>query len=145
MATMAELRGWARVAAIQVEYNLLQRTVEGEQFGAARELGLGLTTWSPLSSGVLRGKYTREHQARGIRPGLARRPPHERGDLRRPGHTASYQPGPGNPDGGGRPGLDPPAARGTRHHRRRPNRRPADGGPGLTATINGVQSAEFGH
>jgi aryl-alcohol dehydrogenase-like predicted oxidoreductase len=59
MATIAELRGWAHVTAVQVEYSLLQRTVEGEQFGATRELGLGVTTWSPLASGVLTGKYTR--------------------------------------------------------------------------------------
>jgi aryl-alcohol dehydrogenase-like predicted oxidoreductase len=61
MAAIAELRGWAQVAAIQVEYSLLSRTVEGEQFGAARELGLGVTPWSPLASGVLTGKYTREN------------------------------------------------------------------------------------
>jgi aryl-alcohol dehydrogenase-like predicted oxidoreductase len=60
-ATIAELRGWAPVAAIQVEYSLLQRTVEGETFGAVRELGLGVTAWSPLASGVLTGKYTREN------------------------------------------------------------------------------------
>ena len=60
-ATVAELRGWANVAAIQVEYSLLQRTVEGELFGVARELGLGVTPWSPLASGVLTGKYTREN------------------------------------------------------------------------------------
>jgi aryl-alcohol dehydrogenase-like predicted oxidoreductase len=60
-ATIAELRGWANVAAIQVEYSLLQRTVEGELFGVARELGLGVTPWSPLASGVLTGKYTREN------------------------------------------------------------------------------------
>jgi aryl-alcohol dehydrogenase-like predicted oxidoreductase len=61
MATIAELRGWAHVAAVQVEYNLLQRTVEGEQFGAVRELGLGVATWSPLASGVLSGKYSRDN------------------------------------------------------------------------------------
>lgn len=60
-ATIAELRGWAHVTAIQVEYSLLRRTVEGQLFGAARELGLGVTTWSPLASGVLTGKYTREN------------------------------------------------------------------------------------
>jgi len=60
-ATIAELRGWAHVVAIQVEYSLLQRTVEGELFGVARELGLGVTPWSPLASGVLTGKYTREN------------------------------------------------------------------------------------
>jgi aryl-alcohol dehydrogenase-like predicted oxidoreductase len=62
-ATIAELRGWANVAAVQVEYSLLARTVEGEQFGAVRELGLGVTTWSPLASGVLTGKYSRQDTA----------------------------------------------------------------------------------
>jgi aryl-alcohol dehydrogenase-like predicted oxidoreductase len=61
MATIAELRGWAHVVAIQVEYSLLARTVEGEQFGIARELGLGVTPFAPLASGVLSGKYTREN------------------------------------------------------------------------------------
>ncbi|MBL7259596.1 aldo/keto reductase [Paractinoplanes lichenicola] len=59
MATLAEWRGWTPVAAIQVEYNLLERTAEGELFGAARELGLGVLPWSPLANGVLTGKYTR--------------------------------------------------------------------------------------
>ncbi|MEV0117260.1 aldo/keto reductase [Streptomyces sp. NPDC050844] len=35
-ATTARLRGWESVAALQVEYSLLARTAEGEQFGAAR-------------------------------------------------------------------------------------------------------------
>jgi aryl-alcohol dehydrogenase-like predicted oxidoreductase len=59
--TIAELRGWAPVAAIQVEYSLLQRTAEGELLGAARELALGVTAWAPLASGVLTGKYTRDN------------------------------------------------------------------------------------
>ncbi|MFC4244190.1 aldo/keto reductase [Gryllotalpicola reticulitermitis] len=59
MATIAELRGWSAIAGIQVEYSLVQRTVEGELFGAARALGLGVTPWSPLAGGVLSGKYTR--------------------------------------------------------------------------------------
>ncbi|BDZ48601.1 aldo/keto reductase [Frondihabitans sucicola] len=50
---------WERIAALQVEYSLLTRTPEGEQFGAARALGLGITPWSPLASGVLSGKYSR--------------------------------------------------------------------------------------
>ncbi|MFC4859408.1 aldo/keto reductase [Actinophytocola glycyrrhizae] len=58
--TTASLRGWENVAALQVEYSLLARTVEGEQFGAARAFGLGVTPWSPLASGVLSGKYSRE-------------------------------------------------------------------------------------
>jgi aryl-alcohol dehydrogenase-like predicted oxidoreductase len=49
------------VAAIQVEYSLLQRTAEGELFGIARELGLGVEPWSPLAGGVLSGKYSRDN------------------------------------------------------------------------------------
>jgi aryl-alcohol dehydrogenase-like predicted oxidoreductase len=56
----ASLRGWENVAALQVEYSLLARSVEGEQLGAARALGLGVTPWSPLASGVLSGKYSRD-------------------------------------------------------------------------------------
>jgi aryl-alcohol dehydrogenase-like predicted oxidoreductase len=61
MATLAEWRGWTPIAALQLEYSLLERTSEGELFGAARELGLGVMPWSPLASGVLTGKYTREN------------------------------------------------------------------------------------
>lgn len=59
-ATIAEFRGWAPVSAIQIEYSLLERTVEGELLPMAAELGLGVTPFSPLASGVLSGKYTRE-------------------------------------------------------------------------------------
>ena len=58
-AGIARGRGWESIAALQVEYSLLTRTPEGEQFGAARALGLGITPWSPLASGVLSGKYSR--------------------------------------------------------------------------------------
>ena len=61
MATLAEWRGWTPIAAIQVEYSLLERTAEGELFGAARELGLGVLPWSPLANGVLSGKYRRDN------------------------------------------------------------------------------------
>ncbi|MGI5129833.1 aldo/keto reductase [Pseudonocardia sp. CA-107938] len=59
--TIAEFRGWAPVSAIQIEYSLLERTPEGELFGAARELGAGGVSYSPLAGGVLSGKYTREN------------------------------------------------------------------------------------
>lgn len=61
-ATIAELRGWSPVAAIQAEHSLLERTAEGELFSVARELGIGVTPWSPLAGGVLSGKYTRTHR-----------------------------------------------------------------------------------
>jgi aryl-alcohol dehydrogenase-like predicted oxidoreductase len=57
--TIARFRGWAPLVALQVEYSLLERSVEGELVPMARELGLGVTPWSPLKSGVLSGKYTR--------------------------------------------------------------------------------------
>ena len=42
----------------QPEYNLLQRRKVEQSFGRLYEdYGLGLTTWSPLASGVLTGKY----------------------------------------------------------------------------------------
>jgi len=59
--TIARFRGWAPLVALQIEYSLMERTVEGELLPAARELGLGVTPWSPLGGGVLTGKYTRAH------------------------------------------------------------------------------------
>jgi aryl-alcohol dehydrogenase-like predicted oxidoreductase len=59
--TLAAWRGYAPLAALQIEYSLLERTVEGELVPAARELGLGITPWSPLKFGALSGKYTREN------------------------------------------------------------------------------------
>jgi aryl-alcohol dehydrogenase-like predicted oxidoreductase len=58
--TMSILKGWTPLIALQLEYNLLERTIEGELIPAALELGLGVTPWSPLKSGMLTGKYTRE-------------------------------------------------------------------------------------
>lgn len=59
MQTLAQLRGWSPLIALQIEYNLIERTVERELIPMARELGLGVIPWSPLASGVLTGKYAR--------------------------------------------------------------------------------------
>jgi aryl-alcohol dehydrogenase-like predicted oxidoreductase len=59
--TLARLRGLAPLIALQIEYSLLERTVEGELIPMARELGLGVTPWSPLKGGVLSGKFTRQN------------------------------------------------------------------------------------
>jgi aryl-alcohol dehydrogenase-like predicted oxidoreductase len=56
----ARFRGWSAFIALQIEYSLLERTVEQELMPMARELGLGVTPWSPLKSGLLSGKYTRK-------------------------------------------------------------------------------------
>jgi aryl-alcohol dehydrogenase-like predicted oxidoreductase len=59
--TIARFRGWAPLIALQIEYSLLERTVEGDLVPMARELGLGITPWSPLKGGILSGKYTRDN------------------------------------------------------------------------------------
>ncbi|MGC1781805.1 MAG: aldo/keto reductase [Acidobacteriaceae bacterium] len=79
--TLATLRGWTPFIALQIEYSLIERTVERELIPAAEALGLGVTAWSPLAGGTLTGKYaadkpkdgrysnemTKELQARGER------------------------------------------------------------------------------
>ena len=49
--------GRAPLASVQVEYSLLNRSVESELVPAAESLGLGLLAWAPLGRGVLTGKY----------------------------------------------------------------------------------------
>jgi aryl-alcohol dehydrogenase-like predicted oxidoreductase len=55
--TLAHLRGWSPFIGLQIEYSLMERTVERELIPMAKALNLGLTAWSPLASGVLTGKY----------------------------------------------------------------------------------------
>ena len=63
----ARFRGWSAFVGLQIEYSLLERTVEQELVPMARELGVGITPWSPLKGGALSGKYTR-HNAGQIKP-----------------------------------------------------------------------------
>jgi len=56
---IAHLRGWAPFVGLQIEYSLLERSVEQELVPMALQFGLGITPWSPLKSGALSGKYTR--------------------------------------------------------------------------------------
>ncbi len=56
---LADRFGWERVIAAQLEYSLLERTIESDMMPMARELGLGITPWSPLRGGLLSGKYRR--------------------------------------------------------------------------------------
>jgi aryl-alcohol dehydrogenase-like predicted oxidoreductase len=57
--TMAMLKGWTPLIALQVEYSLLARTVEGELAPFALDQGISLVPWSPLKNGFLSGKYRR--------------------------------------------------------------------------------------
>ncbi len=60
--TLAEKEGKERPVALQLEYSLVERTIELELSPAAREFGIGLTPWSPLAGGFLTGKYKRGEQ-----------------------------------------------------------------------------------
>jgi len=63
-ATVASVRGWTPVAAIQVEYSLLQRTTERELLPMAEGLGLGVMGWSPMAGGLLTAKYRKGEKGR---------------------------------------------------------------------------------
>jgi aryl-alcohol dehydrogenase-like predicted oxidoreductase len=63
MQAIAELRGWAPLIALQIPYNLIERTVERDLIPMAETLGLGVVAWSPLAGGVLTGKYGQEDLA----------------------------------------------------------------------------------
>lgn len=55
--TLAEASGRTRFAAIQVEYNLTERTPERELLPMAQHLQLSVLAWGPLAGGALTGKY----------------------------------------------------------------------------------------
>ena len=55
--TLANLRGWSPFIGLQIEYSLIERTVERELIPMAKALSVGVTAWSPLANGVLTGKY----------------------------------------------------------------------------------------
>jgi len=57
--TLASLRGMEPVCALQLEYSLVERTIELEYVDAAQRFGLGICPWSPLAGGFLTGKYER--------------------------------------------------------------------------------------
>jgi aryl-alcohol dehydrogenase-like predicted oxidoreductase len=55
--TLAQLRGWTGFVGLQIEYSLIERTVERELIPMARAFDVGVVAWSPLASGLLSGKY----------------------------------------------------------------------------------------
>jgi aryl-alcohol dehydrogenase-like predicted oxidoreductase len=58
--TLAELRGWTPFIGLQIEYSLIERTVERDLLPMAKSLGIGVTAWSPLAGGTLTGKYLKK-------------------------------------------------------------------------------------
>jgi aryl-alcohol dehydrogenase-like predicted oxidoreductase len=59
-ATLADAHAIPGPIALQMEYSLVERSIEREHIPAARECGLGITPWSPLAGGFLAGSYQRD-------------------------------------------------------------------------------------
>ena len=57
--TLAELRGWTPFVGLQIEYSLLERTVERELLPMARAFDMAVTPWGAIGGGVLTGKYSK--------------------------------------------------------------------------------------
>ena len=55
-----ERMGWARFAAAQMYYSLVGRDLEHDIAPFCVDAGIGIVVWSPLASGFLTGRYTRE-------------------------------------------------------------------------------------
>ncbi|GAA5081783.1 aldo/keto reductase [Lysobacter panacisoli] len=62
--TLAEARGWSPVAAVQLEYSLVERSAERELLPMSAGFNLGTVAWSPLGGGLLTGKYRRGETGR---------------------------------------------------------------------------------
>lgn len=56
--TLADLRGWTPFVGLQIEYSLIQRTVERDLTPMAEALDIAVTAWGAIGGGVLSGKYT---------------------------------------------------------------------------------------
>jgi len=59
-------RGWPLPAAVQVNYNLLERSAEYEFLGYSRHSGIAVVGWGPLANGLLTGRYRVNAQERTI-------------------------------------------------------------------------------
>lgn len=62
--TLAQSHGWSPVAAVQLEYSLVERSAERELLPMAAGFQLATLAWSPLGGGLLTGKYRRGESGR---------------------------------------------------------------------------------
>lgn len=61
MLGIQERNGYARFVSAQMYYSLSGRDLEYEVVPFVEDAGIGVLAWSPLASGFLSGKYTREN------------------------------------------------------------------------------------
>ncbi len=63
-------RNWEPLVSLQPHYSILGREIENEIVPVCQQFGLGIIPWSPLSGGMLTGKYRRgEKPSSGTRYG----------------------------------------------------------------------------
>lgn len=62
--TLAHFRGWSQFVGLQVEYSLIQRSVEFELFSMAQAYGMTITPWGAMGGGALTGKYLKGEKGR---------------------------------------------------------------------------------
>jgi aryl-alcohol dehydrogenase-like predicted oxidoreductase len=58
--TLAAERGWTPFTAVQMHYNLVERSIESEFFDLCAAQDMAITAWSPLAGGLLTGKFNRD-------------------------------------------------------------------------------------
>jgi aryl-alcohol dehydrogenase-like predicted oxidoreductase len=63
-ATIRRAHATHPMSAVQIEYSLWTREVEGEILGLCRQLGIGFVAYSPLGRGFLTGAVTRPEELR---------------------------------------------------------------------------------
>lgn len=63
MAVIAHERGVPGPIALQLEYSLVERSIENEHLPAALDQGIAVMPWSPLAGGFLTGKYRRHDKS----------------------------------------------------------------------------------
>ncbi len=60
---IAALHGWERFESLQAHYTIATRDLERELVPLLNDAQMGLMVWSPLSGGLLSGKYDRDGKA----------------------------------------------------------------------------------
>ena len=58
--TLAGERNLTAFTALQLHYNLVERSIEGDYFDMAEAQDMAITAWSPLAGGLLTGKFNRD-------------------------------------------------------------------------------------
>jgi aryl-alcohol dehydrogenase-like predicted oxidoreductase len=60
-----KLHDYSSLVAAQMYYALVGRDIEHEVVPSCRDAGIGIVVWSPLTSGFLTGRYTRQDPSGG--------------------------------------------------------------------------------